>query len=70
MICELDAIGGDDQVLDAHVQAHGDPRGGELRNIHLSAAEGYEKLPAAGDGDGGIEDAPLDHGGNLGFDPA
>ena len=67
MVCILSPIRGDDQILDAHIQPHGGAGRGELLDIYLSTAEGNEELPAAGDGDGGIQDAALDCGRCLGL---
>ena len=67
MVCILSPIRGDDQILDAHIQPHGGAGGGELRNIYFGTADGDKELPAAGDGDGGIQDAALDCGRCLGL---
>ena len=70
MVCILGSVRGDDQVLDAHIQTNGGTGGGELRDIYLSAAEGDEELPAAGDGNGGIQDTPLHCSRCLSLHPA
>ena len=67
MVCILSSIRGDDQILDAHIQPYGSTCGWKLRDTHLSTAEGHENLSAAGDGDGGIQDAALDCGRCLGL---
>lgn len=70
MVWVFDPIRGDDQILDSDIQAHSGTGCWELRNVCISATNRDKELPAAGYGDGGIEDIPLDHCGCLSPDSA
>ena len=77
LLCLLQVLGvivlltirGDDQILDAHIQANCGASAEQLGDIYLCAAQAHEKLTAAAHTDGGVEDPSLHLSGDLGLHP-